>query len=155
MPKKDGTRWIDIPFIREREADDLIRRTVTQEVESALGDAVYTRQVLFYVAGVAAVASDIAAQALWRGEDGTTQKIDASCKTAPIGAALIYIVKSGGTTVGTVTIADGATSGTTTSMSVGTIRDNNTLTVDCSQIGSGTPGGDATIILECEVGVET
>jgi hypothetical protein len=155
MPKKDATKWIDLPFLREKDAVAGIRKTVTQLIEGALGDASTTRQVLFYIPSTAAVGTDLSAQALWRGADGTTIKIDASCKTAPVGAALIHVVKSGGTTVGTVTIADGATTGTTTSLSVGTIRDNNTLTVDCTQVGSGTAGADVTVILECTVEVET
>ena len=155
MPKKDGIRWIDLPFMFERDADNAIRRTVTETVTESLGSATYTRQVLFYIPSTAAVGADISAHALWRGEDGTTIKIDASCKTAPVGAALIYVVKSGGATVGTVTIADGATTGTTSSLSISTIRDNNTLTVDCSQVGSGTAGADVTIILECEAGLDT
>jgi hypothetical protein len=153
MPKKDGTRWIDREYIRELHAAAGIRKTVTEEVTNVLGATSYTRQVLFYIAGTAAVGSDVAAQALWRGEDGTTQRIDASCKTAPTGAALQYTVKSGGADVGTVSIAATATTGTTTSLSIGTIRDNNTLTVDCDQVGSTIAGANVTITLECEVSV--
>jgi hypothetical protein len=128
---------------------------VTEEVTNVLAATGYTRQVLFYIPSTAAVGSDVSAQALWRGGDGTTIKIDASCKTAPVGSVLRHTVYSGATAVGTVDIAAGATSGTTTSLSVGTIRDNNTLTVDCDAVGSGTAGADVTIILECEVQVET
>lgn len=151
MPKKDATRWIDIPFVRERDAVELIRQTISQEAENSLVSATYTRQVLFFVAGAAAVGTNVSAGPIWRGESGTPQRIDAAAAGGPTGAGLEYTVKSGGTTVGTVTIADGAATGTTSNMQVSAISDNNQLTLDCGQIGSTTTGSGVTVVLECEV----
>lgn len=153
MPKKDTTRWIDLPYMRERDAVELIRQ-YTQEADSSPISAIYTRQVLWFVPSTAAVGTDVSAAPRWRGEDGTPRRIDAAAGTAPVGSALQYTVKSGGTTVGTVSIAAGATTGTSGNMDLDVIRDNNTLTLNCDAVGSATAGADVTVVLECDVGLE-
>jgi len=153
MPKKDTTRWIDLPYLSERDAIDLIRRS-TDSSEAAVA-ANYTRQVLFYVPGAAVTGTSVSGEPVWRGEDGIPQRIDARAKGTPTGAALQYTVKAGGTTVGTVTIADGATAGTTSTMSVNSIDPNTAITLDCDQVGSTTSGSDVTVTLECLVATES
>jgi hypothetical protein len=71
----------------------------------------------------------------------TLDAVDAYLETAPTGAAAIFTLKKNGSSIGTVTIADGTTTVTDTSFSEALVR-GDYLTVDITQIGSSTVGAD-------------
>ena len=73
---------------------------------------------------------------------GTFGTFDMYVKTAPSGAALTVTVNKNGSSIGTGTIADGATSGTGQSLSPTSFSAGDYLTVDITQIGSSTAGED-------------
>lgn len=70
----------------------------------------------------------------------TITEINAYVEVAPVGAAIILEVKKDGVTEGTVTIADGAKTGSTAVLTSGTIDFANEITVEITQIGSTTAG---------------
>ena len=70
----------------------------------------------------------------------TITEINAYVEVAPVGTAIILDVKKDGVTEGTVTIADGAFTGSTAVLTSGTIDFANEITVEITQIGSTTPG---------------
>ena len=70
----------------------------------------------------------------------TITEINAYVEVAPVGSAIILAVKKDGVTEGTVTIADGAFTGSTAVLTSGTIDFANEITVEIMQIGSTTPG---------------
>lgn len=71
----------------------------------------------------------------------TLNAVDAYVETAPVGAAAIFTLKKNGTSIGTLTIADGDSTVTDTSFNESLVR-GDYLTVDITQIGSGTAGAD-------------
>ena len=73
---------------------------------------------------------------------GTFGTFDMYVKTAPSGAALTVTVNKNGSSIGTGTIADGATSGLGQSLSPTSFSAGDYLTVDITQIGSSTAGED-------------
>jgi len=79
---------------------------------------------------------------LYMARAGTFGTFDMYVKTAPSGAALTVTVKKNGSSIGTGTIADGATSGTGQSLSPTSFSAGDYLTVDITQIGSSTAGED-------------
>lgn len=76
-------------------------------------------------------------------DTATSIEIEAFVGTAPVGADLIATIKKDGSAVDTVTIAAGATSGTTASTTK--YIEGEALTVDITQIGSSTAGSDLKI----------
>lgn len=70
----------------------------------------------------------------------TINEINAYVEVAPVGSAIILEVKKDGVTEGTVTIADGAKTGSTAVLTSGTIDFSNEITVNITQVGSTTPG---------------
>jgi hypothetical protein len=77
---------------------------------------------------------------------GTLSKCSALAGTGPVGSALSVQIKKNGTTTATVSIADGATLGTTTSFSTATITEGDYLTLTVSAVGSTTSGKDVNIV---------
>ena len=73
---------------------------------------------------------------------GTFGTFDMYVKTAPAGAALTVRINKNGSSIGTGTIADGATSGLGQSLSPTSFSAGDYLTVDITQIGSSTAGED-------------
>lgn len=71
----------------------------------------------------------------------TLNAVDGYVGTAPVGAAAIFTLKKNGSSIGTLTIADGATTVTDTSFNESFAR-GDYITVDITQIGSGTAGAD-------------
>ena len=79
---------------------------------------------------------------LYMARTGTFGTFDMYVKTAPAGAALTVTVNKNGSSIGTGTIADGATSGLGQSLSPTSFSAGDYLTVDITQIGSSTAGED-------------
>ena len=79
---------------------------------------------------------------LYMARAGTFGTFDMYVKTAPSGAALTVTVNKNGSSIGTGTIADGATSGLGQSLSPTSFSAGDYLTVDITQIGSSTAGED-------------
>lgn len=77
---------------------------------------------------------------------GTLQKLYAKAGTGPVGSALTIDLKINGTTTATVTVADGATLGSTTTFSTPTLAENDVVSVVVTAVGSGTPGKDVHVI---------
>lgn len=81
----------------------------------------------------------------------TIVKAYAYAKTAPVGASLIFDINKGGTSIWNVTpanrlaIASGSSSGTQTSFDTTSFAENDVLTIDIDQVGSGTAGSDITV----------
>lgn len=75
----------------------------------------------------------------------TLTTLSARVGTAPVGADLIITVDVNGTLVGTITVADGATSGSTTISQDVVAGDITTFNV--TSIGSSTPGADIVVTL--------
>ena len=81
---------------------------------------------------------------------GTITNITATAGTAPVGSTLIVDVNKGGTTLFTTqgsrpTIADGGQDDTSSVPDVTSIAQNDILTVDVDQVGSGTAGSDLVV----------
>lgn len=79
---------------------------------------------------------------LYMARAGTFGTFDMYVKTAPAGAALTVQINKNGSSIGTGTIADGATSGTGQALSSTSFSAGDYLTVDITQIGSSTAGED-------------
>ena len=79
---------------------------------------------------------------LYMTRSGTFGQFDMYVKTAPTGAALNIAVKKNGSSVGTGTIADGASSGTSQSLSTASFASGDYITVDITQVGSTVAGED-------------
>lgn len=121
---------------------------------------VFTRQAAWYIAGTLVVGANQSQEIVYRGPAGTIKRADAHVKTAPVGADLIFDININGTTIWStqanrVKCADGVTSGTQTSFNTTSIADGDVLTLDIDQIGSGTAGSSATVMLEIEATAET
>lgn len=98
------------------------------------------------VTGEAAVATNVLPPGARVGHACTLTAIYARCGTAPTGAALTLRVNRNGTSITTVTIADGQTSGSTTGLSQA-LAAGDILTIDVVNIGSSTPGADVALQL--------
>jgi len=70
----------------------------------------------------------------------TINEINAYVEVAPVGSAIILLVKKDGVTEATVTIADGTKVGSTAVLTSGTIDFTNEITVEVTQVGSTTAG---------------
>jgi len=121
----------------------------------------YTRQILFFLADAElATGTDKSATIIYRGPPLTLIRWDTRAKTAPTGTAIIADVNVGGTSLWNTTQANRpeigatATSGTGTDFDTTTITDADVITLDIDQIGSATPGGIFTLILEGECNPE-
>ncbi len=73
-------------------------------------------------------------------------RVKSSSSAGPVGADLIFDVNINGVTIFTdqdnrPKILDGAESGVSGTPDIKTLTENDLITVDCDQIGSGTPGG--------------
>ena len=85
--------------------------------------------------------------------DITFGEAEVLVKTAPTGQALIVDINKNGTSLWSATqanrpqIAAGATAGETTSFDTTTATDDDVLTMDVDQVGSGTAGSDLTVVL--------
>lgn len=103
----------------------------------------------YTVAGVVAVATGTTRIYNDTGRTLTISKVRASVGTAPTGASLIVDVNKNGTTIFTTQSARPtiAAAGVTATgiPAVTTLADGDYLTVDCDQVGSGTPGADLTV----------
>jgi len=66
----------------------------------------------------------------------TINEINAYVEVAPVGSAMVLLVKKDGVTEGTVTIADGSFVGSTAVLTSGTIDFTNEITVEVTQVGS-------------------
>ena len=73
---------------------------------------------------------------------GTLGTFDMFVATAPVGADLTVTINKNGSSIGTGTISDGATSGTGQTLSSTSFSSGDYLTVDITQIGSSTAGED-------------
>jgi hypothetical protein len=98
------------------------------------------------VSGTLAVGTNAAAE-LRPSAAFTAVEIFAAVKTAPTGAALLVTVRKNGVAVGTVTIADGAFTGTQTSLSITAFVKDDKITVDIDQVGSVVAGADLSVAL--------
>jgi hypothetical protein len=83
----------------------------------------------------------------------TIQKISADLKTAPTGQSVVFDVNKNGSTiwstqVNRLSVSAGATVGNQTTFNTTAMADGDLLTVDVDQVGSGTPGADATITIK-------
>ena len=82
----------------------------------------------------------------------TIVDVIATCDTAPVGADALFDVHKGGTTIFTTqgnrpTVAAGAQDGAAATPDVTAVAAGDVLTVDIDQIGSGTAGADATVVI--------
>ena len=73
---------------------------------------------------------------------GTLGTFDMFVATAPVGADLTVTINKNGSSIGTGTISDGASSGTGQTLSSTSFVSGDYLTVDITQIGSSTAGED-------------
>jgi hypothetical protein len=98
------------------------------------------------VSGTLAVGTNAAAE-LRPSAAFTAAEIFAAVKTAPSGAALLVTVRKNGAAVGTVTIADGAFTGTQAILSITAFAKDDKITVDIDQVGSVVAGADLSVAL--------
>lgn len=106
------------------------------------------RAIGFFSADTQSVADDISWNPIIP-QAMTATKIYAYARTAPTGANLIMrISKSDGTVVGSVTIAAGDTTGSSTTFTTPSLADGDVLRLDCTQIGSTVAGSNISIILK-------
>lgn len=86
----------------------------------------------------------------------TIVKIYASVKTAPTDADLIIDINKNGTTIWStqanrITITDGTTSSTQSSINTTSLSEGDELTIDLDQIGSTVEGADLTVAIKCSL----
>jgi hypothetical protein len=108
----------------------------------ALGIAAPRHLIDWYLAGTATVANNQSAE-VRAPRAGVLEWLDVRAKTAPTGAALIAQLRIDGNAVATASIAAAATSGGEP-LEIG-IAAGSVLTVDITQVGSGTAGADVTV----------
>ena len=82
----------------------------------------------------------------------TIVDVTATCNTAPTGAAALFDVNKGGTTIFSTqgnrpTVAAGSQDGSAATPDVTAVAAGDVLTVDIDQIGSSTVGADATVVI--------
>ncbi len=85
----------------------------------------------------------------------TIVKAYAVVKTAPTDASIIVDINKNGSTIWStqddrLTIADGATTGNTTSFNTTSLVEGDLLTLDIDQVGSTVAGADLTVALKCK-----
>lgn len=100
--------------------------------------------ILLNVPGTIGILSDAAPLATFQATVKLTE-LDAYVKIAPDGADIIASLYAGATLVGTVTIPDGATSGSA-AVTAGTVNAGQLLTLDITQVGTTFPGSDLSVI---------
>jgi hypothetical protein len=108
----------------------------------ALRRAAPRHLVNWYLAGTATVANNQSAEVRVP-RAGVLEWLDVRAKTAPTGATLIAQLRIDGNAVATASIAAAATSGGEP-LEIG-IAAGSVLTVDITQVGSGTAGADVTV----------
>ena len=134
-------------------SDVVTAAQLSQDVRDNVG-YVYGRAQCFVwtVAGAQAVGTD---KGFWLRVYGDVTFVEAEIlvKTAPTGASLIVDINLDGTSLWATnpgnrpTIAVAATAGETVSFDTATATDDQVLTVDVDQVGSGTAGSDLTVVL--------
>lgn len=92
------------------------------------------------------IGSNVLPPGLRVSDDVTLTDILARCGTAPTGSGLTVVVRANGTSVGSVTIAAGATTGSTTGLTAD-LSTGDILTFDITAIGSTLPGADIALTL--------
>jgi hypothetical protein len=97
--------------------------------------------------GPAIVASNVMPPGIRVPAPCTLNAVYVNVGTAPTGSALTVLVKRGGSTLATVTVAAGSTSGSVTGLGV-PLAAGNLLTVDVSAIGSTVAGSDVLVSIE-------
>ncbi len=90
--------------------------------------------------------------AVWKAK---FEKCFVAAKTAPAGAALIFDVKLNGVSIfgggPKLQLADGATTGSTTTFASTAVAEGGQITIDIVQVGSTTPGKDVSVV--CRLGL--
>ena len=79
---------------------------------------------------------------LYMTRSGTLGTFDMFASTAPVGADLTVTINKNGSSIGTGSISDGASSGTAQTLSSTGFSSGDYLTVDITQVGSTTAGED-------------
>ena len=85
----------------------------------------------------------------------TIEKVYAVVKTAPVGASLIMDININGSSIwatnqaNRITINSGSTTGTSSAFDTTALSENDQLTLDIDQVGSGTAGANLTVALKC------
>lgn len=103
----------------------------------------------FYIAGSPSVANDLSWNPI-APEAMTAIKIWAYCKTAPTGSSMIMRVYNvtQNAAVGSVTIAQSATAGNTTSFTTSAIAQGDVLRIDVTTADSNSVGANISVVLE-------
>ena len=78
---------------------------------------------------------------------GTLVKMSGKAGTGPTGANLTVALKKNGSTIATLTILAGATTGNTTTFTGGALVEGDLLTVVVGTVGSSVPGKDLHIVV--------
>lgn len=100
------------------------------------------------VQGLLVVANDVIPPGVAVPVATSLSKATARLGTAPVGAAVIIRVLSNGSTITTLTIADGLKTATNPGLAV-SLPAGAVITLDITQVGSTTPGADLAVELEC------
>jgi hypothetical protein len=98
-------------------------------------------------AGTAAVASNLMPPGFRVPAATTLRAVYVNVGTAPTGSGLTVVVKRSGTTLATVTVAAGATSGSDTGLSTALAK-GDLLTADITAVGSTVAGSDVLVTIE-------
>lgn len=89
-----------------------------------------------------ALAVNTGSRRLYMTRTGTFGTFDMFTTTAPVGADLTITINKNGSSIGTGTVSDGNTSGTSQTLSSTSFSSGDYLTVDITQVGSTTAGED-------------
>jgi hypothetical protein len=98
-------------------------------------------------AGAAAVASNLMPPGFRVPTATTLRAVYVNVGTGPTGSGLTVVVKRSGTTLATVTVAAGATSGSDTGLSTALAK-GDLLTTDITAVGSTVAGSDVLVTIE-------
>jgi hypothetical protein len=124
--------------------------TVTGPFAGTVAAAANVRQFLFTVEGTVSTGTGNIRIPNYTGGALTISAVYLDINTAPTGTALICDINMGGTTIFTTQsnrpqIADGAYSGTATTIEVSSWANGQYLTMDLDQVGSTVAGADLTV----------
>lgn len=86
---------------------------------------------------------------LYLQQDFTLTSVHAYIDTAPVGASVDIQINKNGTSLQTISVADGSTSGTSTGLTH-SITANDYITVDITQVGTDTAGENLSLVLTFE-----
>lgn len=122
--------------------------TIIQDMRSTFIVGTSTK-LLFFSPGVQAINNDVSIDIPGMSQSQTFTTISAYAKVAPVGSALTFNVynQTQSKIIGTISLPAGSQSAITTSFSNASVNAGDILRLDCTAIGSTTPGSNVSVFM--------